>query len=230
MALFRRERTIGIDGDQLRTATLGFLRDGPEMHARRNRIAAPDENQLAVDKVFDVHADTSAVRVAQPRGAGARTDRAIEVGRAELVEEPCRHRFALDESHRASIAVGENCFGLACRNRPQSRGDLVKRLIPTDWHELPAPLRSDALERMQQAIRMIGSFSVSRDFRTQDTLGRRMVRIALDLDSDAIFHCNVHGARIGTVMRACGPNDAGVGRHETTPLFTKLPRPPTARR
>ena len=65
MALFRRERLVGIDRDQLCAATLRFLRARPEMQARRDRIRSPDQDQFALFVKLRMHAEAGAVRVAQ---------------------------------------------------------------------------------------------------------------------------------------------------------------------
>jgi hypothetical protein len=40
---------------------------------------------------------------------------------------------------------------------------------------------------MQQALWMVGSFGVTRDFGTQNPIGMAVIRVALDFDRDPVF-------------------------------------------
>ncbi|MDP9593104.1 UNVERIFIED_ORG: hypothetical protein J2734_000630 [Burkholderia cepacia] len=60
---------------------------------------------------------------------------------------------------------------------------------------------------------MMNAIRVSADFRTQDTLCRRMVGIARDLDYLAVLDGHAHCTRVRTIMRANGPGYLGGGVH-----------------
>ena len=49
---------------------LGGLRVGPEVQVRRDRVAAPDQDQLALGEVLDVHAELAAIGRGQGLAAG----------------------------------------------------------------------------------------------------------------------------------------------------------------
>ena len=74
----------------------------PEVQVRGDRIAAPDEDQTAVDVLLEIHAHRRADDGAPAGLAGGRADRAVEQRRAQPVEEPPVHRrTALQQAHRA---------------------------------------------------------------------------------------------------------------------------------
>jgi hypothetical protein len=78
IALFGGQRAIRINGNQLRTAAAGLLRAHPEMHARHDGVASPDQDQLAVLELFEMHADARPVRIFKARCACCRADRPVK--------------------------------------------------------------------------------------------------------------------------------------------------------
>jgi hypothetical protein len=215
VAFFGGQGAVGIDRDQLGAAPLGFLHAHPEVQVRGDRVAAPDDDQFGVLELFHVGADRTADGVFVAREAGGRAHGAVQEGRAQLVEEAHCHRFALQQAHGAAIAVRQDGLRIARGDRLQTRGDLVQCLVPGDLFELALALLADAAQRGQDAVRVVGAVDVARHLGAQHAGGGRMIRVALDLRRDAIFHGHVDGAGIGAIMGAGGP-DKGLG-HRINP-------------
>ncbi len=62
VALLSRQRTVRIDGDQLRAVALGFLRATPQVQVGRDGVGAPEDDQLRVLELLDVGAIARAER------------------------------------------------------------------------------------------------------------------------------------------------------------------------
>ena len=203
VALVRGLGLARVDADQLRALALGLVGEGPEMQVGGDRVAAPDEDQLRLGEVRQVHADLVPVGGRQRRAAGRGADGAVQAGRAQPVEEAARHGLALQQAHGAGIAVGEDGLRVARRDRLQAAGDLGDRLVPADALEARRfVLGVDALERVQHALRVVGPLRVARDLGAQRAVGAGMLRLALHLDDLAVLDGDAQGAGVGAVMRA----------------------------
>jgi hypothetical protein len=178
-----------------------------------DRVAAPDDDQPALGEKAHLHADLAAIGRGQRFAAGHRADRAVEQRRAELVEEALRHRLALHQPHRAGIAVGHDGLRVARGDRLKARRDVGQRLVPADADELPRALGADALQRMQHALVVVGAFGIAADLGAQRTLGRAVVRVALDAHHLAVGDRDAHRAGVRAVVRA-GPVDRACRRGE----------------
>ncbi len=154
VALVSGGAAVRVDGDQSRAAPLRLLRARPEMQVRRDRIAAPDQDQPAVDVRLDVHAHRRADN-GRPAGlACGCADRPVEQRCAEAMEESPVHRRALQQPHRACIAVRQDRLGSVGRlgNRLETRRDLVQRLVPRDAGKAAFAFRADASHRIPKPV------------------------------------------------------------------------------
>ena len=201
----------GVDAPQLGAVALGLLREAPEVQVRRDRVAAPDDDEAAAREVFKVHAKLAAERGLQRGAAGRGADGAVEPRGAEAVEEARGHAFALHEAHRAGIAVRHDRLRLARRDRTQALGDDVQRIVPADALEAARALGADAAQRMQHALGMLDALGIARHLRAQRAMRRRVRRVALDADDAAALHADADRAGVGAVMRAGGVDDGGRG-------------------
>src|SRR6185437_1994319 len=152
VALLGRRAAIRIDRNELRAAPLRFLCARPEVQARRDRIAAPDDDEAAVLELLDVHADRGADDRGPSRLAGGRADRAIEKRCAQAMEEATIHRRALEQPHRSRVAVRKDRLRAVARpgDRLEALCDLVERLVPRDAREAALALGADAAHREAQ--------------------------------------------------------------------------------
>ncbi len=211
VAFLGRVGAARVDADQLRAGALGLLRVGPEMQVRGDRVAAPDDDQLALGVVLDVHADLGAVGRSERLAAGRGADRAVEQRRAELVEEAPGHALALHQPHRPGVAVGDDRLGVGevgAGDRLEARGDVVERLVPAHRLEPAAALGADALQRPQHALGVIGALGIARDLGAQRAVRRRMERIAVHLHRPAVLDRDDDGAGVRTVVRTGGADKA----------------------
>ena len=218
VTLLGRRAAIRVDGDQPRTAALGFLRARPEVQVRRDRVAAPDQDQPAVLVLLDVHPDRRADHGAPASLAGGSADRAVEQRRAETVEEAPVHRAVLQIAHRARVAVGHDGLRTVGRGRDagEARRNLVERLVPRDAGEAAFAFAAHAAHRMQHAVGRIGAVEIARDLGAQRAVrvgcaGSPRISIALPC-----FDCHEHRARIGTIVRARGAHDAARGGRDVS--------------
>ncbi len=214
VALVGGGAAVGVDRDQRRAAAFRLLRAGPEMQVRHDRVAAPDEDQLAVRELLDVGAHRRPDR-GDPAGlARRRADRAVEQRRAEPVEEAAVHRAVLQQPHRSRVGIGDDGLRTVARggDRREFRGDRVERLVPADSLEAAFTLAADALHRMQHALGRIGALEVMRDLRAKHAGGRRMVGGAANLDRAAVLDGHLQRAGVGAIVRT-GAADDGAGDH-----------------
>src|SRR5262245_33933191 len=114
----------------------------------------------------------------------------------------------LQLAHRTGVAVGKD--GL----RPLGRGrDLAKllrnrcdRFVPGDAFKVADSLRSDALERVFQAVVVINSFKVTRYLNAQEAPREGMLRVAAKLHGPSILDRDQHPASVGAIMRTNAAN------------------------
>ena len=100
------------------------------MNVRRDDIRAPNQNVLCAIHGFRIRSDRGANCVAHAEHAGRRADRAIEQRRAKTMEESPVHTCALQQAHRAGVAVRQNRFGIFFCNRRQFCRDRVQGFVP----------------------------------------------------------------------------------------------------
>ena len=78
------------------------------MQIARDRIAAPDDDELGFGEEFHLHAHFAAQRMRECLRPSGRANRAIELRCAQLVEKTRCHTLALRQTHRAGIAVRQD--------------------------------------------------------------------------------------------------------------------------
>ena len=208
MALLGRLGAARVDGNQFGAAPLGLLGQAPEVQVAGDGVAAPDDDQFAFGKEAGVHADLGAIGRGHGSAAGHGADGAVEQRGAELVEEARRHRLALQQAHGAGIAVGQDGLRVARGNRLQACGNVAQRFVPRHANELAAALGADALERVLQALGVVGALGVAADLGAQHALRGGVRRIALDAHHTATLHGDAHGAGVGAVVRTGHVNGA----------------------
>jgi hypothetical protein len=210
VALLGRQRAIRVDRDELRAAPLGFLRAAPEMQIRRDGVGAPEDDQPGVLELFDIRTEPRAEGRGEGFAAGRRADRAVEEAGPELVEEAARHRFALHQSHGASVAVRHDALWIARGDVLQPAGDIGQRDVPAHALEAALALAAHAAQRMQHTIGVIGALEIPADLGAEHSRRGRMRRIAGDLHRDALAvllaHRDQHGAGIRAVVRTRRPH------------------------
>ena len=178
VTLFRRQRTVRVDRDQPCAVPLGLLRAAPQVQVGRDNVGAPEDDQLRVLELLDVGAVACTERGSERFAARGGADRPIEEARAEFVEEALRHRLALHHAHRARVAVRHDALRIDGCDRTQARRDRFERLVPAYASEASLALATDALQRMEQPVRVIGALEITADLGAECAGGRRMRRIA----------------------------------------------------
>ena len=213
LALFRGGAAVRIDRDELRAAPLGFLRLHPEMQVGGHGIAAPDDDELAVAVLLDVHADRGADHGGPARLAGRGADRAVEERGAQAMEEAPVHRGVLQQPHGAGVAVGEDRLRAvgAAGDRGEALGDDVERVVPGDALEAAFALGAHAAHGMEHALVGVGALEVARDLRAEHAAGGRMLGVTLDRDGPPVLYGRDERARVRTVVRTRALYEAAAG-------------------
>ena len=106
--------------------------------------------------------------------------------------------------------------------------DFVERGIPGD--ALPARIcafGADAAHRVENAVRRVDPLQILGDFGAQEAARHRMAGVALDPGGAAILHRDEHTARVRTIMRTRGVNDALHGDRLYPQGSTQYPVPST---
>ncbi len=209
MAFLGRQRAVRVNRHQGGAAPLGFLHPRPEMQVGGDGVAAPDDDELGIGHMLDVHADAGAVGVAQCGGTGAGADRAVKQRGAQLVKEARRHALALHQPHGARIAVWQDGLRVARGDGGQAGGHGVQRLVPGNRLELAFALAADPLHWREQAVGVVSALRVARDLGAQHALGAGVIGISRHLGRATVFDGDEQGTGIRTIVRASGTDDAG---------------------
>ena len=209
MALVGRLALARVNAYQLGAIALGLLRIAPEVQVAADGIAAPDQDELRLGKELHLHAHFAAQRLHQGFSPGRGADGAVELRCTQLVEETAVHALALHHAHGASVAVGQDGFGRAGRNRLQALRNIGQGFVPADGRELAAALGARALERGEHPLRVVRALGVLADLGAQHAVGVGVGGVALHACGHAVL---VHGgqqrAGVGAVVRA-GAADLG---------------------
>jgi hypothetical protein len=168
-----------VDADQLGAVALGLLR--MRQKCRLLAIELLPQIRISFDsaKELHLHADLAAERLRQPSAAGAGADGAVQQRRAQPVEEArgrcfrpapapwCRHSCRAGWPGGAGAAPGDG---------RQPGGDVGSAAPSSPARTGPAALGAAALERLQDALGMVGALGVARDLGAQGPAGVRMRR------------------------------------------------------
>ena len=183
------------------------------MRIRREGVRAPENDQLRFADRLRIGPHPRSIDQIQRLGSSRRADRARELRRADTAEESRRHRFALDQPHRAGVRIGKDRLWTisGIDDRLQALRDQADRFVPRRAAKFSFTLFADANLRIEQAPFVIGALEVFRDFGAQKSLGERMVAIAGDFDRPPVLDRHQHRAGVGTIMRADSADDFGHG-------------------
>ncbi len=201
----------GVDAHQLGAIALGALRVSPEMQIAGDAVAAPDEDELAVFELLDVQPHLAADDRLESGLARGGANGAVEQAGAELVKKARRHAFALYETQRAAVGIGQDGLRVTGGNLLEPLGDVVQRFVPAHRGELAAAFGADSLHRLQQAVWVIGALGIARDLGAQRAVRGGMVGVAAHADGHAISHGDEQGAGVGAVVRAGGAHEGVLG-------------------
>mmetsp|Transcript_26216 Transcript_26216/g.61865 ORF Transcript_26216/g.61865 Transcript_26216/m.61865 type:complete len:371 (-) Transcript_26216:639-1751(-) len=220
-----------VDADQLGAVTLGLVGISPEVQVGRDAVAAPDDDELGAREMPRVHAELVAIGGRQAGRAGGGTNGAVQPRGAQRIPQAAGHGFALDQAHGAGIAVGLDALRVARRDGLQPRGDVGQRLGPAHAHKgRRLGLFADALERMQQALRVVGALGVARDLGAQRTMRAGMLGTPLDLDDLLVLHCDLQRAGVRAIMGAGAKDGAGGHRGNRGSVGGRIVASPAAPR
>ena len=144
---------------------------GHHIDLGRNRVAAPNHNQIAVvnlpgiDTTFDPGSGKP-TGISQCNADGAPLPR-ITHRMTQAID-----AIAVQMPHRPGVKIWPDRFGtVSCTRLPQALGDSVEGLVPADRDECVAPnaLVAHAQQRFSQPVRMILPLGIARHLRTDDT-------------------------------------------------------------
>ncbi len=200
MTLIDRVIAIRIYADELRAVCnrLFYLR--PEVNIRRKCVRSPKYDQPRAMEVLHVGADSRANGVTHCVATGSRADRARQLACAEPIKEAPIHAAAVDNAHRAAVAVRQNRFGTVTRlgDLSKAASDCGQSLVPTYALEAAFALGADSPHRIEHAIRVVDAFQIACDFCAEKALSRRMIGIARDSRCASIFDFDRSHPRSGT--------------------------------
>ena len=178
------------------------------MQVRDDRVRSPQNDQSTVDEVLREHAHRRALGEADPCGRGVLADRPLEACGPETGEETTVDRLALDDPLGPEVAVGQDRGrAVSVDDLAEAARDLVEGLIPADPHELASALRTNATQRVEDAVGAVDALEVVVDLGTQATTGERMILGPGEIDRDPVLDRNLPGAGVRAVVRARALDD-----------------------
>ncbi len=197
-------RAIGVDHDQLGAPLAARPRDmGHDIDLGRDRIAAPDHDQIGLGQLLRIAAPHPA-GAGPPAGIGqGRAKGAVLAGIAERVAQPV-DAVALHQPHGAGIVVRpDGLAAMALHRAGEGLGDLVQRLVPAKRLESALAFGAAPAERLAQPVRMVEPLGVAGDLGA-DHAGRVGIAIgAAHLAEPAIRQAfDLERADARAIMRA----------------------------
>jgi len=126
------------------------------------------------------------------------------------MEKAAVHARALQETHRAAIAIRQNGFGAELGGDGfETRGNFIERFIPGDTREAALAFGANAPQRIQKPLGRIFTLQIAGDFAAQKSAGYGMRGIAAKPGTFAIFDIDEQGAGVRAIERADGMADLG---------------------
>src|SRR5471030_1059753 len=170
-------------------------------------------NDTATTEIYTLSLHDALPILTQARGAGSRADSAVQTRRAEHIEEARRDALALDQAHRAGVAVRQDGFGRADCDFIQPLSSKCQRFIPAHRFEPALSLWTNATHRREQSIPMVSSFGIARHLRAKHALCGRMIGVAGHLDGAAVLHGDAHRTGVGAIVRTDSASEFGGSVH-----------------
>ena len=178
-----------VDRDDVR-ALLARLEDElPQVVAARQRVRAPQQDQLRVLEGLGVHPGRGAGHVGRALAARDAAGGHVVARRAEHVPQPLAGAAleALDVAERARpLERPDRLAAELVADRVQlGRRSSASASSQPIRSKLPLALAADALERVQEPVRRPGVLEIAVDLGAQRARGERMLAVALEVDGAA---------------------------------------------
>src|SRR5271165_4281494 len=126
------------------------------------------------------------------------------------MEETALHARALQQAHRAGIAIRQDGFcAVVTGDGRQAMRDGIQRFIPTDALKPSFAFSADPFLRIEQAVGRILAVQVPGHFAAQEAAGYGMIRVAAEMAALPLFHVDEQGTAVRTVESANGVTNVG---------------------
>src|SRR5579884_536765 len=202
----------GVNDDLASATAPGLAQERHDMRCGTGRIAAPDEDELALKQHLRRRREPGAHRQQNGFFRRVATDGAYKPRRSQPVPEARIANGPVDQPQRACIAVRQDTLRPILRDdvAPAAR-DLRNRLIPAYALERAIPFRANAPHRIEQAVGMVDAIKVAIDFGAQPAARHRMVSATTHADGPPLLiHPRLQSATIGAIMGARAIDNAQV--------------------
>ncbi len=210
----RREPLVGalggaradrVDRDHVRAALLRLAHELEDVVAARERVRAPQQDELGVHERLGVHPGGGAGRVARADPACDAARRHLVVGRAEHVPQRLAGAAfqALHVAERArALERPDRLAAELVADLQQAFGDLGGGLVPADALEATLALRADAAQRVQQPVVGSDVIQIAVDLGAQRARGVRVIAVPAQAGGLAVLDRDDPAAPVGAVERA----------------------------
>src|SRR5260370_32187511 len=156
--------------------------EGPEMHAGRENVCAPGNDEFRVTELFGFGPVLETESMREARAACGGADGPVETRCAQAMEKTAVHAGTVQESHGSCVAVRQDGFGTVFGgDRRQPLRDGVERFIPGNSFELASAFGTDASLGVEQTVGRILALQVTRNLATQESARGRILWIAAQL-------------------------------------------------
>ena len=148
----RGARAQRVDADHPAARGAGLLEDRPEVPVGDEGVRAPQQDHAGVPQVLRVHATARPLGGDEPRVGRVPAQPARDGADAEHVEQPLRHRAALQDPLVARVAVGEEGGGAVLVDdrappRPRCSSSASSQLTRSKVAEPFGPVRTSGCRR-----------------------------------------------------------------------------------
>ena len=204
-----RPASVWVDDDEARPVSPCLEQEPPEMRRGRHRIPADEEQVAGVWPFLGIDLGREPLGRGRAREAGIRAHGPPETRGADGVHEARARRVALEDAHRAVVAVGKNRLGpVALERVREAGGDRVEGLGPACSAETSLALGAVTQERVEEAIVRVDPLEVVRNLAAQESCRDRVLRVAHHVDRTVAVDGDEHRAGIRAIVWAGRADDS----------------------
>ena len=205
-----------VDHDDDGAGRPGLLDDRPQVAVGDAGVGPPQHDRARVAQRLGVDAERDVEHLGRAAEGGGAAQLAVDVARADGVEQPVDQDPHLDQALGAGEGELQDRLGPARVDQgAHPAGDERDRLVPRDRLELAAPLRAGPTQRRQHTVGVVHAVEETVHLGAQRSAGERVVGRAAQPGGHAVDDRDLPRARVRAVVVA-RPEHRQLGHGGTT--------------